>query len=104
MSSKTYDGKHEAKGVLLFFLGVAMMLMFYLPAEVTGTLGDIVKKFGFGLLGFMAYSIPFSMLTSNASPPLVMTSALPVVKSPSVILYLPVAFISYSGLRPSDSE
>ena len=66
MSSKTYDGKHEAKGVLLFFLGVAMMLMFYLPAEVTGTLGDIVKKFGFGLLGFMAYSIPLLLVYMGA--------------------------------------
>ena len=61
-NSKTYDNKHEAKGVLLFFLGIALMLMFYLPSNVTGTLGDIIKKIGFGLLGFMAYSIPLLLV------------------------------------------
>jgi len=62
MSSKTYDNKHEAKGVLLFFLGIALMLMFYLPSDVTGTLGDIIKRFGFGLLGVMAYCIPLMLV------------------------------------------
>ena len=47
MSNKTNEGNKEVVGVLLFFLGIALVLMFYLPADVTGTLGSFVKNFGF---------------------------------------------------------
>lgn len=66
MSSKNFDGKHEVKGVLLFFLGVALMLMFYLPADVTGSLGAFVKNLGFGLLGIMAYALPLLLAYMGA--------------------------------------
>ena len=58
MSNKTNEGNKEVVGVLLFFLGIALVLMFYLPADVTGTLGSFVKNFGFGLVGIMAYGLP----------------------------------------------
>ena len=57
MSSKTGEGNKEVVGVLLFFLGIALVLMFYLPADVTGTLGSFVKNLGFGLVGIMAYCL-----------------------------------------------
>jgi len=66
MSAKNFDGKHEVKGVLLFFLGVALMLMFYLPADVTGSLGAFVKNLGFGLLGIMAYALPLLLAYMGA--------------------------------------
>ena len=62
MSSKSFDGKREVTGILLFFLGVAMILMFYLPSEFTGTVGTFVKSLGFGLLGVTAYSIPILLV------------------------------------------
>ena len=58
MSSGSFDGKKEVTGILLFFLGIAMMLMFYLPAEFTGTVGAFIKNTGFGLVGIMAYGLP----------------------------------------------
>ena len=58
MSSGSFDGKKEVMGILLFFLGIAMMLMFYLPAEFTGTVGAFIKNTGFGLVGIMAYGLP----------------------------------------------
>ncbi|MBP5260615.1 MAG: hypothetical protein J6Z43_00650 [Clostridiales bacterium] len=62
MSSKSFDGKREVTGILLFFLGVAMILMFYLPSDFTGTVGSFVKSMGFGLLGITAYSIPLLLV------------------------------------------
>lgn len=62
MSSKTGEGNKEVVGVLLFFLGIALVLMFYLPADVTGTLGSFVKNLGFGLFGIMAYGLPILLV------------------------------------------
>ncbi|SCW39590.1 FtsK/SpoIIIE family protein [Ruminococcaceae bacterium YRB3002] len=55
---KTFDIRREAIGILLFFLSVAMMLMYYLPADITGALGSFIKSVGFGSLGPTAYAIP----------------------------------------------
>ena len=62
MSSKSFDGRQEVTGILLFFLGIILMLMFYLPADVTGSLGAFIKTLGFGLIGVMAYGIPVLLI------------------------------------------
>lgn len=53
-----FDGKGEVVGILFFFLAVALSLMYYLPEEITGALGSILRSIGFGLIGYTAYVIP----------------------------------------------
>lgn len=56
--SEQFDGRGEVAGILLFFLAVALSLMYYLPAEITGALGSILRSIGFGFIGYTAYVIP----------------------------------------------
>ena len=60
-----FEEKREALGLILFFLSLALILMFYLPVTITGVLGSFIRIFGFGLLGSAANLIP--ILTLYAS-------------------------------------
>ena len=54
--------RKEAAGIVLFFVAVAIILIFYLPVSLTGLLGAAVKSFFLGLIGVAAYAIPVYIL------------------------------------------
>ena len=54
--------RKEAAGIVLFFVAVAIILIFYLPVALTGIIGSAVKSFFLGLIGVAAYAIPVYIL------------------------------------------
>ena len=54
--------RKEAAGIVLFFVAIAMILIFYLPVTLTGIIGATAKGFFFGLIGISAYAIPVYIL------------------------------------------
>lgn len=56
------DNRREAAGIVLFFLALALILMFYLPTGITGIAGSAVRDLGFGLIGSAANLIPAFIL------------------------------------------
>ena len=56
MSSK--DDTKEIVGLSLFFCAIVITLLYYLPANITGFLGEWIRGLGFGLIGTAAFMIP----------------------------------------------
>ena len=54
--------RKEAAGIVLFFVAIAIILIFYLPVALTGIIGSVVKSFFLGLIGVAAYAIPVYIL------------------------------------------
>ena len=54
--------RKEAAGIILFFVAIAIILIFYLPVSLTGILGSAIKSFFLGLIGVAAYAIPVYIL------------------------------------------
>ena len=54
--------RKEAAGIVLFFVAIAIILIFYLPVALTGIIGSAVKSFFLGLIGVAAYAIPVYIL------------------------------------------
>lgn len=54
--------RKEAAGIVLFFVAIAIILIFYLPVTLTGIIGTAVKTFFLGLIGVAAYAIPVYIL------------------------------------------
>ncbi len=54
--------RKEAAGIVLFFVAIAIILIFYLPVSLTGIIGAAVKSFFLGLIGVAAYAIPVYIL------------------------------------------
>ena len=54
--------RKEAAGIVLFFVAIAIILIFYLPVSLTGILGSAIKSFFLGLIGVAAYAIPVYIL------------------------------------------
>ncbi len=54
--------RKEAAGIVLFFVAIAIILIFYLPVALTGIVGSAVKSFFLGLFGVAAYAIPVYIL------------------------------------------
>ena len=54
--------RKEAAGIVLFFVAIAIILIFYLPVALTGIIGAAVKSFFLGLIGVAAYAIPVYIL------------------------------------------
>ena len=54
--------RKEAAGIVLFFVAIAIILIFYLPVSLTGILGAAIKSFFLGLIGVAAYAIPVYIL------------------------------------------
>ena len=54
--------RKEAAGIVLFFVAIAIILIFYLPVSLTGIVGSAVKSFFLGLIGVAAYAIPVYIL------------------------------------------
>lgn len=56
------DSKREVTGLVLFFCAIALILMYYLPASITGVVGAFFRNLGFGLLGDAAFVIPLYLV------------------------------------------
>ena len=54
--------RKEAAGIVLFFVAIAIILIFYRPVALTGIIGAAVKSFFLGLIGVAAYAIPVYIL------------------------------------------
>ena len=54
--------RKEAAGIVLFFVAIAIILIFYLPVTLTGIIGAAIKSFFLGLIGVAAYAIPVYIL------------------------------------------
>ena len=54
--------RKEAAGIVLFFVAIAIILIFYLPVSLTGIIGSAIKSFFLGLIGVAAYAIPVYIL------------------------------------------
>ncbi len=54
--------RKEAAGIVLFFVAIAIILIFYLPVSLTGIIGAATKDFFLGLIGVAAYAIPVYIL------------------------------------------
>ena len=54
--------RKEAAGIVLFFVAIAIILIFYLPVSLTGIIGATAKDFFLGLIGVSAYAIPVYIL------------------------------------------
>ena len=54
--------RKEAAGIVLFFIAIAIILIFYLPVSLTGIIGAATKDFFLGLVGVSAYAIPVYIL------------------------------------------
>ncbi len=61
MSSNKEDTK-ELVGLALFFCAVVITLLYYLPENITGFLGEWIRGLGFGLIGSAAFTIPVFFL------------------------------------------
>ena len=53
-----FENKKEIVGLVLFFVAAAIILIFYLPVSVAGSIGSFVKPVVFGLIGGLAHAIP----------------------------------------------
>ncbi|MCQ2503896.1 MAG: DNA translocase FtsK [Saccharofermentans sp.] len=60
MNSK--DDSKEIVGLSLFFCAIVITLLYYLPANITGFLGEWIRGLGFGLIGSAAFMIPIFFL------------------------------------------
>ena len=56
LSSK--EDTKEIVGLSLFFCAIVITLLYYLPANITGFLGEWIRGLGFGLIGSAAFMIP----------------------------------------------
>ena len=53
-----FESKREVTGIVLFFCAIALILLYYLPGDVTGVLGNLLKTVGGGFIGSSAFMIP----------------------------------------------
>lgn len=53
-----FESKREVTGIICFFLGIALMLLYYLPEDVTGVIGGGLRSLFGGLIGIASYAIP----------------------------------------------
>ena len=60
-----YDGKKEVMGVVLFFCAIILGLMYYLPENITGSVGNFLRSVGFGLFGTIALILPLFLFYAS---------------------------------------
>ncbi len=56
------ENKREITGIILFFSAIVLVLMYYLPASVTGVAGSFMRSLGYGLIGSAAFMIPVFLI------------------------------------------
>ena len=63
--NERHEQRHDIVGVFLFAFAVLLGLSFYLPLDVTGALGRVLRGTGTGLLGVSSYLIPVILLYAS---------------------------------------
>ncbi len=84
----TFESKKEVTGVVLFFCAIAVTLLYYLPSDVTGVLGNCVRTVGGGLIGSAAFAIPLFLLYASIDFFLEKREGVSPIRVRSVIIFL----------------
>ncbi len=91
---KDFESKREVTGIALFFCAIALILLYYLPSDVTGVLGSILKTVGGGFIGSSAFIIPVFLLYASIDFFIEKRKGVSPIRIRSVIIFL----ICLSGL------
>lgn len=84
----SFENKREVTGIILFFCAIALTLMYYLPGEVTGVLGNLIKTVGGGLIGSAAFVIPIFLLYASVDFFLEKRAGVSPIRIRSVIIFI----------------
>ena len=82
------ESRREVTGIILFFCAIALTLMYYLPGEVTGVLGNLIKTVGGGLIGSAAFVIPIFLLYASVDFFLEKRAGVSPIRIRSVIIFI----------------
>lgn len=82
------ESRREVTGIILFFCAIALTLMYYLPSEVTGVLGNLIKTVGGGLIGSAAFVIPVFLLYASVDFFLEKRAGVSPIRIRSVIIFI----------------
>ncbi len=83
-----YEGKREVTGIALFFCAIALTLLYYLPSEVTGVLGNLIRTIGGGLIGSAAFMIPIFLIYASIDFFLEKREGVSPIRVRSVIIFM----------------
>ena len=84
----SFESKREVTGIALFFCAIALILLYYLPSEVTGVLGNLLKTIGGGFIGAAAFTIPIFILYASIDFFLEKRAGVSPIRIRSVIIFL----------------
>ena len=84
----SFEGKREVTGIVLFFCAIALTLLYYLPSEVTGVLGELIRTIGGGLIGSAAFVIPVFLLYASVDFFIEKRAGVSPVRIRSVIIFI----------------
>ena len=84
----SFESKREVTGVALFFCAVALILLYYLPGDVTGVLGSLLKTIGGGFIGSASFTIPFFLLYASIDFFLEKRKGVSPIRIRSVVIFL----------------
>lgn len=84
----SFESKREVTGIVLFFCAIALILLYYLPSEVTGVLGNLLKTIGGGFIGAAAFTIPIFILYAAIDFFLEKRAGVSPIRIRSVIIFL----------------
>jgi len=82
------ESRREVTGIILFFCAIALTLMYYLPSDVTGVLGNLIKTVGGGLIGSAAFVIPVFLLYASVDFFLEKRAGVSPIRIRSVIIFI----------------
>lgn len=83
-----FESKREVTGIVLFFCAIALTLLYYLPSEVTGVMGNLLKIVGGGLIGSAAFVIPVFLLYTSFDFFLEKRNGVSPIRVRSVVIFL----------------
>ncbi len=84
----SFESKREVTGIVLFFCAIALILLYYLPSDVTGVLGSLFRTVGGGLIGSAAFMIPIFILYASIDFFLEKREGVSPIRIRSVIIFL----------------
>lgn len=109
-----FESKREVTGIVLFFCAIALILLYYLPSDVTGVLGSLLKTVGGGLIGSSAFMIPVFLLYASIDFFIEKRRGVSPIRIRSVIIFLiclsallsviTMDFIYFKSLCISDAD
>ena len=109
-----FESKREVTGIVLFFCAIALILLYYLPGDVTGVLGNLLKTVGGGFIGSSAFMIPVFLLYASIDFFIEKRKGVSPIRIRSVIIFLiclsallsviTMDFIYFKSLCMSDAD